>query len=106
MPSIDGRRITLRQSQSYKQQTCSVALAPASATERVCIFGIYGQGTQGTSEVVIADASFSFVNFLVASYSFAYSFNPPIFCTEGLTASVGVTGSGSSVCVSWGSQVG
>lgn len=106
MPSIDGRRIILEQSQSYKQETCSVALAYHGPTERVCIFGIHGQGTQATSEVTVADGTYSFVNFVVASNSFTYNFSPPIFCTVASTASVAVSGSGSTVCVVWGSQVG
>lgn len=104
MPSIDGRRIILQQSQSYKQETCSVTLGPSAATERVCIFAARGQGTQATSELTIVDGTYSYLNQAVASTSFALEFGVPIFCVVGSTCSIAVSGSGSTVCVSWGSQ--
>ncbi len=104
MPSIDGRRIILYQSQSYKQETCSVAIGPGSATERVAIWAIRGQGTQADSELTVVDGTCSYVNYVVASNSFDYEYGVPVFCAVGETASIACSGSGSSVCVTWGSQ--
>ena len=103
MPSIDGRRIILQQSQSYKEETCSVACGPSAATEQVVIFGVRGQGAGAASEVTITDGTTSYVNYTVGLTPFNYELGVPIFCGVGMTASVACSVSGSTVCVSWGS---